>query len=62
MKTVKVKVPDNKVDFFLELMDDLKLKAKINDKVKGKEEDVLKEIEKEFRKMRNMGKEKLGYN
>jgi hypothetical protein len=62
MKTIKVKVPDNKVDFFLELMDDLKLKAKINDKVKGKEEDVLKEIEKEFRKMRNMGKEKLGYN
>jgi hypothetical protein len=58
MKSVKVKVPDNKVSFFLELMDDLKLKTKVNDKTK--EKDVIKDIEKEFKKLRSLSKEKVG--
>ena len=56
MKTIKVKVPNNKVDFFLELMDDLKLKAIVKEKIKDTEENVLQEIEKEFKKMRSLNK------
>lgn len=56
MKTIKVKVPNNKVNFFLELMDDLKLKAIVKEKIKDTEENVLQEIEKEFKKMRSLNK------
>jgi len=56
MKTIKVKVPNNKVDFFLELMDDLKLKAIVKEKIKDTEENVLQEIAKEFKKMRSLNK------
>jgi hypothetical protein len=56
MKTIKIKVPDNKVDFFLELMADLNLKTKISKKNKVNQEDVHREIEKEFKKMRELGK------
>lgn len=56
MKTIKVKVPNNKVNFFLELMDDLKLKAIVKEKIKDTEENVLQEIEKEFKKMRTLNK------
>ncbi|MEY3417841.1 MAG: hypothetical protein RL060_1953 [Bacteroidota bacterium] len=58
MKSVKVKVPDNKVSFFLELMDDLKFKTKVNEK--PKEKNVIKDIEKEFKKLRMLSKEKVG--
>ena len=56
MKTIKVKVPNNKVNFFLELMDDLKLNAIVKEKIKIEEENILEEIEKEFKKMRNLSK------
>lgn len=57
MKSIKVKVPTHKVAFFLELMNDLKLETKVSDK--PAEKSVIKDIEKEFKKMRNLSKEKL---
>jgi hypothetical protein len=57
MKSIKVKVPAHKVAFFLELMNDLKLATKVSEKPSKK--NVIKDIEKEFNKMRNLSKEKL---
>ena len=54
MKTVKVKVPEHKLDFFMDLMEQLHYKAVIkSDKLKS-EKEVLKEIELEFKKMRKV--------
>jgi len=60
MKSIKVKVPAHKVTFFLELMNDLKLATKVSEKPVKK--NVIKDIEKEFNKMRNLSKEKLSSN
>ncbi len=60
MKSIKVKVPAHKVTFFLELMNDLKLATKVSEKPSKK--NVIKDIEKEFNKMRNLSKEKLSSN